>query len=168
MQFLIIYFDGLYLKVPNLGVIGGKVALESFIWNLLTITKHLLSIVIQIMIKENSNSRTALYKVRYECEGEILETDLILVVKKHNKRAVKRILSTLNNQRYDTISRIKLHFRKDVEGFTPKEYNQNLQREKEARIALGQRRRIYSRFYLKNNPYRPKSRSNIHDIYSLI
>ena len=26
------------------------------------------------MIKENSNSLTALSKVRYECEGEILET----------------------------------------------------------------------------------------------
>jgi hypothetical protein len=123
------------------------------------------------MIKENSNSRTALYKVRYEYEGEILETDLILEVKKHNKRAVKRMLSTLTNQRYDTISRIKLHFRKDVHGFTPdvqgiKEYNQKLHREKEARIALGQRRRIYSRFYILIN--QSQTRSNIHDIYSLI
>jgi hypothetical protein len=70
------------------------------------------------MIKENSNLRTALYKVRYECEGEILETDLILEVKKHYKRAVKRMISTLTNQRYDKVGRIKLHFRKDVEGFT--------------------------------------------------
>ena len=115
-----------------------------------------------IMIEKNSDSRTALYKVKFDCEGQTLEIDLILEVKKHNKRAVKRMLSTLTNQRYDMISRIKLHFRKDVHGFTPnvqgiKEYNQKLQREKEARIALGQRRRIYSRFYLKNNPYQPNS-----------
>jgi hypothetical protein len=112
-----------------------------------TITKHFLSIVIQIMIIENSNSRAALYKVRYELEGEAVETDLILEVKRHNKKSIKRMISTLNNQRYDKLSRIKLHFRKDAHGFTPdiqgiKEYNQKLHREKEVRIALGQRRRI--------------------------
>jgi hypothetical protein len=105
------------------------------------------------MIKNNSDSRTALYKVRYELEGEVLETDLILEVKRHNKKLIKRMISTLTNQRYDKVSRIKLHFRKDVEGFTT---DVKLQREKEARIALGQRRRICSRFYLKNNPYQPK------------
>jgi uncharacterized protein YaaR (DUF327 family) len=68
-------------------------------------------------------------------------------VKRHYKKVIKRILSTLTNQGYKKISHIKLHFRKDVEGFTPdiqgiKEYNQKLHREKEARIALGQRRRI--------------------------
>jgi hypothetical protein len=84
------------------------------------------------MIEKNSSSRTALYKVKFDCEGQTLEIDLILEVKKHNKRAVKRILSTLTNQRYDMISRIKLHFLKDVHGFTSnvqgiKEYNQKLE-----------------------------------------
>jgi hypothetical protein len=53
------------------------------------------------MIEKNSDSRTALYKVKFECEGQTLEIDLILEVKKHHKRAVKRMLSILTNQRYD-------------------------------------------------------------------
>jgi hypothetical protein len=49
-------------------------------------------------MKEDSNSRTALYKVRYELEGVLLITDLILEVKRHNKKAVKRMISILTNQ----------------------------------------------------------------------
>jgi hypothetical protein len=44
------------------------------------------------MIEKNSDSRT-----KFDCEGQTLEIDLILEVKKHNKRAVKRMLSTLTN-----------------------------------------------------------------------
>jgi hypothetical protein len=114
--------------------------------------------------REDDETNVALYKVEYKISDEIFSIYLILSKNKKSRTSVKKIISSMTNSTYKDIKDVKFKFRKNVEGFAPgingtKLYNITLAREKQIRKEMGQLKRIYSRYYLKQHPFNAPSKT---------
>lgn len=79
----------------------------------------------------------------------------------------------MTNGTYKDIKDVKFKFRKNVEGFAPgingaKLYNITLAREKQIRKEMGQLKRIYSRYCLKQHPFNLPSKIMVYSRHSYI
>jgi hypothetical protein len=107
---------------------------------------------------EADEIKAALYKVEYSIRDETFSIDLILSKDRKSRISVKKIISSFTNDAYKDIKDVKFMLRKNVEGIAPgingtKLYNVTISRERQIRNEMGQLKRIYYRYYLKQTSF---------------
>ena len=120
--------------------------------------------VIQMNEKKPILNETGLYKVFFQRRGEQEFIDLLLETGKKKKRSIRQMIASITNIDIREIKRVKLRFRKRIQGFTAgiegtKAYIQLVELKKQERKRKGQAKRLFSRYHIPKHPFQPTSKT---------
>lgn len=126
------------------------------------------------MMRDLDENGVGLYRVSYvHDENERAFDSMLLPLGRKDKTKVKGIIAVLKNIRVKSIKKVKLRFRKKVQGFISgiagtKAYNAFIELQKEIKKRRASEEKRQYRNYVRKHPYEPKSKTVIWKRYQYI
>jgi len=113
---------------------------------------------------DENTKQVGLYKVIFEINDQQRTIDLLLTTKKKKKKDIKQMIAIKMKRKLKEIKKVKLRFRKHIQGYTSGLDGTNAffelkELQNQERKRKGQEKRLFSRYHIKKHPFKPQSRT---------